>query len=88
MEATKNVGMRDEKKIEEPKFTLDIEGALKPWYQDTITTEQIAELGGWDVSLGVLLIDGDNNERTLQPGEVVKLEPGMGFSKKVRFRRG
>ena len=80
--------MNDEKMGREPKFTLDIEGALKPWNQDTITTEQIAALGGWDVSLGVLLIDRDNNERTLQPGEVVKLEPGMGFSKKVRFRRG
>ena len=81
-------GMNDEKRDQEPKFTLDIEGALKPWNQDTITTEQIAALGGWDVSLGVLLIDKDNNERPLQPGEVVKLEPGMGFSKKVRFRRG
>lgn len=71
-----------------PKFTLDIEGVLKPWDEDTITTEQIATLGGWDVSLGVLLIDKDNNERTLKPGEVVELKPGMGFSKKVRFRRG
>ena len=82
------VDMQDQEKVEEPKFSLDIEGALKPWYQDTITTEQIAEHGGWDVSLGVLLIDEDNNERTLQPSEVVKLEPGLGFSKKVRFRRG
>ena len=88
MEKETTVGMQDEKKVEEAKFTLDIEGALKPWSQDTITTEQIAELGGWDVSLGVLLIDKDNNERTLQPGEVVKLTPGLGFSKKVRFRRG
>ena len=61
---------------------------LTPWDEDTITTEQIAALGGWDVSLGVLLIDKDNNERTLRPGEVVELKPGMGFSKKVRFRRG
>ena len=85
---TEIAGMSYEKKGQEPKFTLDIEGALKPWDKDTITTEQIAALGGWDVSLGVLLIDKDNNERTLQPGEVVKLEPGLGFSKKVRFLRG
>ena len=71
-----------------PKFTLDIEGILTAWDSDTITTEQVAALGGWDVSLGVLLIDKDNSERTLQPGEVVELKPGMGFSKKVRFRRG
>jgi hypothetical protein len=80
--------MTNEKKGQGPKFTLDIEGVLKPWDKDTITTEEIAALGGWDVSLGVLLIDKDNNERTLRPGEVVELKPGMGFSKKVRFRRG
>jgi hypothetical protein len=89
MEA-ESAGMTDEKeeKGQGPKFTLDIEGVLTPWDEDTITTEQIAALGGWDVSLGVLLIDKDNNERTLRPGEVVELKPGMGFSKKVRFRRG
>ena len=72
-----------------PKFTLDIEGRLVPWDEDTITTEQIAELGGWDISQGVVLIDlHDNTERTLQPGEVVELRPGLGFSKRVRFKRG
>lgn len=71
-----------------PKFFLDIEGDLKPWDKETITTEEIIALGGWDPSLGAILIDKDNNERTLKPGEVVELKPGMGFSKKVRFRRG
>ncbi len=71
-----------------PKFFLDIEGVLKPWDKDTITTEEIIKLGGWDPSLGAILIDKDNNERTLQPGEVVELKPGMGFSKKIRFKRG
>ena len=72
-----------------PKFHLDIEGDITSWDEDTITTEQVADLGGWDASLGVILIDlKDNTERTLQPGEVVELKPGMGFSKKVRFKRG
>lgn len=72
-----------------PKFTLDIEGRLIPWDEDTITTEQIAELGGWDISQGVILIDlNDNTERTLQPGEVVELRPGLGFSKRIKFKRG
>ena len=71
------------------KFDIDIEGELKPWDKDTITTEEVAALGGWAVSEGVILIDlEDNTERTLQPGEVVKLRPGMGFSQKVRFTRG
>lgn len=70
------------------KFLLDIEGVLKPWDEPTITTEQVAKLGGWEVSAGVILIDKDNNERTLTPGETVELKPGHGFSKKVRFKRG
>lgn len=71
-----------------PKFTIDIEGTPHPWDKDTITTEEIIQLGGWDSSLGALLIDKDNNERTLKPGEVIELKPGMGFSKKIRFKRG
>jgi hypothetical protein len=71
-----------------PKYMLDIEGKQVPWDAPTITTEQIIELGAWDASQGAILIDKDNVERTLQPGEVIELKPGMGFSKKVRFKRG
>jgi hypothetical protein len=71
-----------------PKFTLDIEGTLRPWHKDTITTEEIIALGGWDPSQGAIMIDEDQNERTLQPGEVIELKPGLGFSKKVKFKRG
>lgn len=74
---------------ERTAFVLDIEGQLVEWNEPTITTEQIAELGGWDPSQGVILINfKDQTERTLEPGEVVELKPGMGFSKKIRFKRG
>lgn len=71
-----------------PKYHIDIEGTLYDWDEDTITTEQIAQLGGWVVSQGVVMIDKDNNERTLQPNEIVELKPGIGFAKKVKFKRG
>lgn len=71
-----------------PKFFVDIEGVLKPWDKPTITTEEVISLGGWDTSLGAIVIDQDNNERTLLPGETIELKPGMGFSKKVHFKRG
>jgi hypothetical protein len=71
-----------------PRFFLDIEGVVYPWDEETITTEQIVSLGKWDPSQGVILIDKDNNERSLEPGEVIDLKPGMGFSKKIRFKRG
>ena len=71
-----------------PKYVLNIEGNQIDWDQDTITTEQIIELGGWDPSQGVIEVNKDNNERTLTPGEVVELEPGLGFGKKLRWKRG
>jgi len=71
-----------------PKYHLDIEGTLKDWDKDTITTQEIIQLGGWDPSLGAIMIDKDNQEHPLQPGQVIELKPGMGFSKKIKFRRG
>lgn len=72
----------------EAKFHIDIEGRIVDWNEDTVTTEQIIELGGWDPSQGAIVIDKDNVEQTLKPGEVVDLKPGMGFAKKVKFKRG
>lgn len=47
-----------------PKYFLDIEGVEKPWDKDTITTEEIIFLGGWDPSLGAIEINlKDNTER-------------------------
>jgi Multiubiquitin len=71
-----------------PKYCVNTEGTKHPWKEPTITTEQIAALGGWDVSLGVIEIDKHNNERTLAPGELVELKPGQGFCKKVKWKRG
>ncbi len=70
------------------KYLLNIEGNDIPWDQDTITTEQIAELGDWDISQGVIEVDKDNNERTLAPGEIIEIKPGQGFGKKHQWKRG
>lgn len=72
-----------------PKYFLDFEGKEVPWYKDTITTEEVISLGGWDPNIGAIEINlKDNTERTLQPGEVIDIKPGHGFSKKVGFKRG
>ena len=76
-------------KAKGPKYYINIEGDQYPWDDETITTEQIIELGGWEPSLGAIVIDlKTNTERTLSPGEVIEIKPGQGFSKKVRFKRG
>jgi hypothetical protein len=73
---------------EHSKFYLDIEGKVHPWPVETVIPEQVAELGGWPISLGVLEIDADNNERTVPPGEIIHLKPGHQFAKKVHWKRG
>jgi hypothetical protein len=72
-----------------PKYTLDIEGTDYPWDSDTITVPQIRELGSIPSDQQTQEIDlKENTERTLSETEVVKLKPGQGFAKKVRFQRG
>ncbi len=70
------------------KFKICVEGDFLPWPKGTITTEEIAEIGGWDVSIGVIEVDEDQNERTLKPGEIIKLRPGLSYGKKLCFKRG
>ena len=70
------------------QIKICIEGEMFPWDDDTITTEQIAQLGGWDVSIGVIEVDNDQNERTLKLGEMIKLKPGYSYGKKLYFKRG
>ena len=69
-------------------FKICIEGEDLTWNSKTITTEQIAELGGWNPSDGVIEVDENQNERTLEPGEVIKLRPGVAYGKKLCFKRG
>lgn len=72
-----------------PKYHLDFEDVgLKEWYQNTIATEQLIELAGWQSGQEIIQVDGDNEERTLAPGETIELKPGMGFAKKFRWKRG
>ena len=71
-----------------PKYFVDIEGTEFPWSEGTITTTQIATLGGFSVSQGVILVDAEGNERTLAPDETVELKPGHRFGKRPRFKRG
>ncbi len=80
--------MLDMTPAKDSKYILDIEGVEVPWNNDSITTEEIAELGHWDLSQGVVEVDKNNDERTLAPGEVIEVKPGHGFGKKHKWKRG
>jgi hypothetical protein len=69
-------------------WKIDIDGVVYEWPKNTITTEELIQLGNLNAAEGVILIDADNNERTLAPGETITLTEGICFGRKVRFRRG
>jgi hypothetical protein len=72
-----------------PKYLLDIEGKKYPWDEDTITVPQIRQLGGLPADQPVIEVDlHAGTERQLGEHEIVELRPGLGFSKKVSFKRG
>lgn len=70
------------------RYSICIEGTVYEWPKKTITTEEIIELGAWDASQGAVEVDKDQNERTLESGEIITLKPGHNYCKKQRFKRG
>ncbi len=71
------------------KFQVNIEGVIYDWSKGTITVPEIRELGKLPTNMPVIEVDlKDNTERTLAETDVVPLKPGMGFGKKVGFKRG
>jgi hypothetical protein len=73
----------------EKQYLINIEGTDYPWDSSTITVPQLRGLGSIPADQEVQEIDlEDNTERTLGADEVVHLQPGKGFAKKVRFQRG
>ena len=91
MEATDVVVSEDEstEMATKAKYEINIEGMLYPWHDDDITTSQIRQLAGWPPEQQVLEVNlEDNTERTLNDTEVIEVKPGLGFGKKIRFKRG
>jgi hypothetical protein len=71
------------------KYVVNVEGVDHDWPSPAITTAQIRELGGFAAADPVIEVDlRDNSERTLAEDEVVEIKPGIGFGKKIKFKRG
>jgi hypothetical protein len=72
-----------------PKYVINVEGVDHEWPEPTITVAEIRHLGGFEATDPVIEVDlKDNSERTLADDEVVDIKPGIGFGKKIRFKRG
>lgn len=72
-----------------PKYVVNVEGVDHDWPRPTITVAEIRDLGGFAPTDPIIEVDlKDNSERTLAEDEVVEIKPGMGFGKKIKFKRG
>jgi hypothetical protein len=72
-----------------PKFEIIIEGKLYAWDRETITCAELRTLAGFPSDVALIEVDlKENTERTLSENEEIPLKPGMGFGKKVSFKRG
>jgi hypothetical protein len=72
-----------------PTYVVNVEGVDHDWPSPTITVAEIRVLGGFAATDPVIEVDlKDNSERTLNEDEIVEIKPGMGFGKKIKFKRG
>lgn len=72
-----------------PTYKLDLEGVVKDWHESTITVRQIRDLAGWTGEQQVVMVDmATNDEVALAEDAMVELKPGLGFAKKIKFKRG
>ncbi len=84
-----NVSAKDESNEQGPKYYINIEGTVYEWEEESISVSQLRQLGGLPFDVPVIEIDlKTNTERELQEDEIIQIKPGMGYSKKVSFKRG
>lgn len=76
-------------KLNGPRYVVNVEGVDHEWPSSTLTTAAIRDLGGFGPTDEVIEVNlTDNSERTLTEDEVADIKPGMGFGKKIKFKRG
>jgi hypothetical protein len=71
-----------------PHYVINIEGTGFAWDRSEITVAELRALGSLGAEPVVEIDLQTNSERELNEAEVVHVKPGMGYSKKVRFKRG
>ena len=69
-------------------YEVNIEDQIYAWDRDTITVPEIRQLGDLPADQVMEVNLQDNTERVLSEDETVRLKPGHGFAKKIKFQRG
>lgn len=74
------------------RYEVNVEGRIHQWNKDTISVEEIRELGGFPDDRPVVAVNlEDNSEQSLPEGsvhKVVALEEGKPLVKRTSFKRG
>lgn len=70
------------------KFFVNIEGTEHPWEGDTITVNQIRDLGKIPADQPIVEELADGTERTLGADDTIDLKPGHRFGRAPRYKRG
>ena len=73
------------------RYEVSIEGEIHEWHKDTISADEIRELGGLPADSEVAAVNtADGTQTTLAEGDVhdvPALDPGKPVVKKTDFRR-
>ena len=71
------------------RYFIDIEGTDHEWPRSTISVPEIRKLGKLTGDQPIVEVDlKENTERELREDEIVTLQPGRGYARKVRYKRG
>lgn len=70
------------------KYFINIEGQEYPWDRETITVQEIRQLGNIPADQSIVHESPDGTERTLVEGETVELKPGHRHGRTAKYKRG
>ncbi|HEX5113666.1 MAG TPA: multiubiquitin domain-containing protein [Pseudonocardiaceae bacterium] len=69
-------------------FVFEVDGKPYEYDHPTIAGAEIMAIAGISPNEGLIQILPDGTRKTIAPGEVVHLVPGVQFKRRPRFKRG
>ena len=70
------------------KYFVEIDGKEYEWAEETITVQQIRQLGNIPADQSIVQENEDGTERTLAANETITLKPGHRYGRAPRYKRG
>lgn len=77
-----------ENKQEGKKFFVNIEGTEYLWDKNTITIDEIRQLGNIPVDQQIVVENPDGTEQQLTDSTIIEIKPGHRFGRAPKYKRG